>query len=60
MAAERGFIQHVVVNERGGVDHLDGGGEGVMGRRDGAARLRGEQQKRRAKPLAAVMPQMLN
>ena len=58
--AELGLVEHVVVDERRGVDHLDHRGERVVGRRHLPARLRGEQQQRRAEPLAAVVPEVLD
>ena len=60
MAAHLGFIQHVVVNQRGGVDHLDGSGKRVVSGHDLAASLRGEQEQGRAEPLAAVVLQVLD
>src|SRR5262249_9170695 len=40
VAADAGAVEHVVVDERGGVDHLDDGGQRVVGRRDPAPRPR--------------------
>ena len=53
MAADGGFVEHVVVHERGGVDHLDDGGERDVLVAQGADRLAGQQQQGRAEPLAA-------
>ena len=58
MAPHRGTIEHVVVYQRGGVDHLDNGAEQVVGRLNSAARAGGEEQERRAQTFAAVVGEM--
>ena len=48
MPPGRGAVEHVVVNKRRGVDHLDHGPEQMMGRANLAARLSSEEQERGA------------
>ncbi len=53
MAADLGVVQHVVVDERGGVNHLDDGGQRAVVGDDRADGFGGEQEQGRAKPFAA-------
>jgi hypothetical protein len=54
------LVEHVVVNERRGVDHLDRGREGVVRRGDFPQRLCKKEQERWAEPLAAIVPEVLD
>ena len=58
MPANQGAVQHVVVDERRGVDHFHHGGEGVVRRRHSPASVGGEEQQRRPQTFAAVVMHM--
>ena len=60
MAAHAGVVEHVVVNQRGRVDHLDDGAENVMGRLDPAAGPGRQQQQHRPQPFAAIVVDVLD
>ena len=49
-----GFVDDIVVQQRGGVDHLDDRGENVMVGPSVPGRTCGQQQQGRAQPLAAA------
>ena len=52
-AAQAAVVDHVVVQQRGGVDELDAGGERQLARAAIAAQARGQQGQDRPHPLAA-------
>ena len=52
VAAERGLVEDVVVNEGRGVDHFDGGGQRRWSRRSGPGDTGRQQQQGRPQPLA--------
>ena len=52
-AAQAAVVDHVVVQQRGGVDELDAGGEGKLPRAAIAAQAGGQQRQDRPHPLAA-------
>ena len=54
-ATYAGIVEHVVVDQRGRVDHLDHGPQDVMRRRHSAAGAGGQQQQHRPQPFAAIV-----
>jgi hypothetical protein len=60
LAAQLGFVENVVVNERGHVNHLDDGAEDDMGVVEFAAGFAGEQDKRGAEHFPAKARDVLD
>ena len=58
MAAHGGTVQNIVMHQSRGVNHLDDGGQKMMGRRYLAARLCRQQQESGAETFALVVVQV--
>ena len=54
-APQGGFVDDVIVQQRGRVDHFDHGGEHVMILPAISCRTRGQNEQRRPQPLAAAL-----
>jgi hypothetical protein len=60
LAPQLRLVEHVVVDERGHVDHLDDGGERDVGVGEPPARAAAQQQQQRAEHLAAEAADVLH
>ena len=59
MATGGRIVENVIMNERGGVDHFNGGGQYAMGLNHFAARLSRQQHQHRTHPFAPIPRQVV-